>query len=163
MSSFLDRLNARVDSTVIKAAEDQEAREGPRCRSEHVFTDEMEVAQQAAEDSGEKVKNPRVTARLTLTDVLGPFSGEWGDRWGFKFVVEGTCNVLMWWSGKKPPMEKGQTAEVKFTVDKHEVYEGVNQTKISRLNSVKEEVEKAKKRRTKNRAEGKNDDGTSDE
>lgn len=160
-NDFLERLKNRVSSTVTKATAEQEERDGPRCKSDHLFVAEAEVAAQLAEDDGTgKVKKPRVEARLTLVDVLGPFAGEWGDRWAYKYHQEGTCNVLMWWTSSKSPVEKGQTDLLKFTVDKHEVYEGVKQTKITRVTTVKAEVEAAKKRRKKNQDEGKNDDGT---
>jgi hypothetical protein len=154
---FLNRLAGKTDTIVAKAAADQEAREGTRCRSAHVFADLLDAAVEGGE------KGVRVEARLTLKDIVGPFAGEYGDRWLYKFHEEDTCNLLVWWSSSKPPVEKGATDLLKFTVVKHEEYQGVKQTVIQRVKTVKAEVEAAKKRRTKNREEGRNDDGTDGE
>jgi hypothetical protein len=140
--STLAKLFGRTDELVTSALSDQEAREAHLCKSEYVgILDERQVI------------------RLTLVDTLGPFPGDWGDRFGYVFH-EGdpgqTCNELLWWTASKPPLEKGETGDFNCTVTTHEEYMGKKQTKLARIKPVNTRVEAAKKRRA---AEEIEDDG----
>lgn len=95
-------------------------------------------------EKGEKAHRPRL--RLRLTGKLGPFSGDYGDRYGYVFVQDGTPNRLIWWTTSKPGVEIGETAEFDCTISAHSAYQGVRQTVVTRVKRVDPALEAAKER-----------------
>jgi hypothetical protein len=71
----------------------------------------------------------RRIGRLTLTKILGPYSGQWADRYGY-FFTQGN-DVLVWWSSTDPHMDIGESADFKYTIKSHDDYNGKKQTQIS--------------------------------
>lgn len=140
---------AGLDKLMEKAKASQREREGDRCRSDWFR-------------GGGEANLGRVDMTLTLQDILGPFPGQYGDRWGYIFT-EGlpgaTCNTVMWWTNSKPPLERGESGEFKVTVAKFDEYEGKKQTVIQRLKPINETLERAKARRD---AEAEADQGGED-
>lgn len=130
----LDDALAGINDVLANAKRDQEAREAHLCRSTHVADGEL--------DEGD-----RIELRLTLKHVLGPFPGNWGDRFGYVFHVDGTCDVVMWWSTGSPGIDEGETADFKMTLKEYAEYQGTPQTVVTRLKIVNEAVERAKRRR----------------
>ena len=99
----------------------------------------------------------RITISLKLVDKFGPFPGEYGDRWGYKFFQHETCNVVMWWSGTSPGINIGETAEFKGTLKEYGEYQGVQQTTLTRVKKQDPRITAAKRRREDQ--EGEDDDG----
>jgi hypothetical protein len=83
---------------------------------------------------------------LTLTRIVGPITGEWGDRFGYFFKATGTENIAVWWTGGEPGVEIGENAEFRATISKHDEYQGVKQTILSRVSKVDPVAEEAKRR-----------------
>ena len=134
---FLDALFARSDNLVESARREQERREGPKAVSHYVGS--------IPED--EEAKKHRIDLDLTLLEVLGPFDGQYGPRFGYVFHQTGTTNVVIWWSTGKPGINVGESDTFKCTIEKHQEYEGTRQTIVSRIKRVNPSLEAAKKRR----------------
>jgi len=132
--NFIERLKSGVSETVAAKREEELATRPAGCESQWV---------------GEPKQ--RIEIGLTLHHVLGPFPGDYGDRYGYVFHEEGTCNVMIWWSGAKGPgIDEGDTDRFHATVVKHTEYDGTKQTQINRVKPFNPDVEEAKKRRDSN-------------
>lgn len=132
---MLAGLFAKTGDVVEQAQADQDAREADLCKSDYVG-----------------VADERQTLRLTLVDVLGPFPGDWGDRFGYVFHAGDpgeTCDTVIWWTASKPPSEVGETADYDCTVTGHELYQNKKQTKVARIKRVNAKIKAAKARRKK--------------
>jgi hypothetical protein len=95
-------------------------------------------------EKGEKAHRPRL--RLKLVAKLGPFQGDYGDRYGYVFLQDGTPNKLMWWTTSKPGVEINEIAEFDCTIQAHSTYQDSKQTVITRVKKVDHAREAAIKR-----------------
>lgn len=144
----IERMFSGLDTLMAGAKESQLEREGDRCRSEWVA-------------GGGEDNLKRVTMTLTLQEILGPFSGQYGDRFGYVFTEGGpgqSCNTVIWWTTSKPPLEKGESGEFKVSITKFDEYSGKKQTVIQRLKPINETLERAKARRDAEADDGQDDD-----
>jgi hypothetical protein len=77
----------------------------------------------------------RVNDNLKLHKVLGPFAGEWGERYGY-VLLAADRHKLIWWSTGHPGIGVGQSGDFRFTIVSHEERDGEKQTTISRTKNL---------------------------
>ncbi len=117
----VDRRHAGIAASLIGAYERYLGREIEKAKK---FADEKNSV-----FLGEVKKRQEFKA-LTLT-FWKSFDGQFGVTTLFKFR-DPAGNVLTWWASGEPDLEKGGTYDLKATVKKHEEYNGVKQTVLTR-------------------------------
>lgn len=75
---------------------------------------------------------------LTYDTSVGPFSSEYGDRWCHKFYDK--KDRFIWWTDKLLNIIPTEQRYIRATVSKHERYEGIEVTTLTRCSPLKGEA-----------------------
>lgn len=106
----------------------------------HRRATEREIRRQSERETSHHVGNEgqRLVLDLRLTLIREMAGGQWGPSTLYRFI-EGAGNVVTWFAsgaghtdGQGQPLQQGQVYRLKGTVKRHEVYQGVAQTMLTR-------------------------------